>query len=246
MDMAQIQSFIFKFHQLWAAGETAHLDLDTHAGKAWVGLRVQLGNPAHQQQCPSRPQHRSPSYYRRQERRQAARVAAAEASRTVTEADEATEIKETNNEETTEETNEVTLAEKASEADHESTEQVTANEALGNKDAEQELKDFSCEICDFRSKWMNGLEIHMTRKHASIEQIDGAIGDGKEDLQYDRSDYYWKNGRIGISYQTYLDILDIVESSDLSDTEKKHEKAKVTEARKKVFGNNYKHYPPWK
>ena len=30
---------------LWAAGETAHLDLDTHAGKAWVGIRVQLGGP---------------------------------------------------------------------------------------------------------------------------------------------------------------------------------------------------------
>ena len=32
-----------------AAGETAHLDLDTHAGEAWVGLRVQLGGPVHHQ-----------------------------------------------------------------------------------------------------------------------------------------------------------------------------------------------------
>ena len=54
MDMTQLQSFIFKFHQLWAAGETAHLDLDTHAGKAWVGLRVKLGQ-VHQQSNPSRP-----------------------------------------------------------------------------------------------------------------------------------------------------------------------------------------------
>ena len=248
MDMAQIQSFIFKFHQLWAAGETAHLDLDTHAGRAWVGLRVQLGNPLHQQQHPSRRQHRSPAYYRRQERRQAAKFAAEETSHIVAEAAEATAAKETNGENTlyTEETSEATIAEKAKEAVLLPTEEVDPNEALRNKNAEQQLEDFACDICDFRSKWSNGLEIHMTRKHATLEQIDGAIGDGEEDLQYDRSDYYWKNGRIGISYQTYIDILEIVESSDLSDTEKKNEKARVTDARQKVFGKNYKNFPPWK
>ena len=125
-------------------------------------------------------------------------------------------------------------------------EEVDPNEALRNKNAEQQLEDFACDICDFRSKWSNGLEIHMTRKHATLEQIDGAIGDGEEDLQYDHSDYYWKNGRIGISYQTYIDILEIVESSDLSDTEKKNEKARVTDKRQKVFGKNYKNFPPWK
>ena len=58
MDMAQVQSFVYKFQELWAAG-----------------LRVQLSNQVHQQQQhPSRPpQHRSPAYHRRQERqRQAA------------------------------------------------------------------------------------------------------------------------------------------------------------------------------
>ena len=40
MDMAQVQSFVYKFQQLWAAGETVHLDLDTHAGKAWVYVFV--------------------------------------------------------------------------------------------------------------------------------------------------------------------------------------------------------------
>ena len=44
MVVTEIDSFIHKFHQLWRDGLTAHLDLDTHAGNAWVGLRVQLSH----------------------------------------------------------------------------------------------------------------------------------------------------------------------------------------------------------
>ena len=43
MHATELDSFVGKFHQLWKAGFTAHLDLDTHAGNAWIGLRVQLG-----------------------------------------------------------------------------------------------------------------------------------------------------------------------------------------------------------
>ena len=39
---SELDSFIDKFRQLWNNGYTAHLDVGTHAGKAWVGLRVQL------------------------------------------------------------------------------------------------------------------------------------------------------------------------------------------------------------
>ena len=48
------------------AGYQAHLYLDTCNGKAWVGLRVMLG-PVQQD-----VRRRSPSYFRRQERRRAA------------------------------------------------------------------------------------------------------------------------------------------------------------------------------
>ena len=81
MNMTELQTFIFKFHQLWEAGVTAHLNLDTHAGQAWVGLRVQLGQapgPGHEQRPRNFAQprtRRSPSYYRRQERRKAAKAA---------------------------------------------------------------------------------------------------------------------------------------------------------------------------
>ena len=81
------------FHQLWKAGDTAHLDLDTHAGQAWIGLRTPLGHfgqpcqyppqtrqyppqtPTNRQYPPPSPTHHSPSYYRRQERRKSAKVA---------------------------------------------------------------------------------------------------------------------------------------------------------------------------
>ena len=86
MYVTELQSFLFKFHQLWEAGVTAHLDLDTHAGQAWVGLRAQLGKvpgPLHQHQQHQNVQatpHRSPAYHRRQERKKAAKTSAANAT----------------------------------------------------------------------------------------------------------------------------------------------------------------------
>ena len=96
LNLNELHSFITKFHQLCKAGATAHLDLDTHAGQAWVSLRVQLGQPGQPHQYPSQspthrqprqyppqsPIHRSPSYYRRQERRKAAKAADATVTNT--------------------------------------------------------------------------------------------------------------------------------------------------------------------
>ena len=70
MSEFELSTFVKKFLQLKKAGATAHLDVDTRAGEAWVSLSVQL-------QKPTRKQRRSPSYYRRQEKR---RAAAAEAT----------------------------------------------------------------------------------------------------------------------------------------------------------------------
>ena len=73
---AELKSFIQKFKQLRGAGLTAHLDLDTHAGQAWVGLRVML-NPVKIETNEKPYKYRSPSYFRRQERRKAARTQSA-------------------------------------------------------------------------------------------------------------------------------------------------------------------------
>jgi hypothetical protein len=82
MFIPELDSFLHKFHQLWSAGHSAHLNLETHAGNAWVGLRVQLGHAHghhHHQHHPQFPQsnknQESPSRQRRRARRTAARQA---------------------------------------------------------------------------------------------------------------------------------------------------------------------------
>ena len=92
----ELDTFVKKFQQLWNDGITAHLDLDTHAGDAWVGLRVriwQVPGPLHQQphsfhQEAQRKE--SPSLQRRRARWAAARLS----SRTNSEAVEAEEVVE--------------------------------------------------------------------------------------------------------------------------------------------------------
>ena len=95
MFITELDTFVKKFHQLWNDGMSAHLDLDTHAGDAWVGLRVRLGQVPgplhgkaqsfHQEEVPRKE---SPSC----QRRCARRAAAKKASTTITEAVEAEEV----------------------------------------------------------------------------------------------------------------------------------------------------------
>ena len=84
--MIKLNSFINMLHQLWKAWDTAQLNLDTHTRQAWIGLRTPLGysgqpqqyppqTPTYRQYPPPSPNHRSPSYYRRKERRKAAKAA---------------------------------------------------------------------------------------------------------------------------------------------------------------------------
>ena len=42
--MTKLDTFVKKFKDLWKAGIGAHLDVDTFAGEAWVGLPVRLGH----------------------------------------------------------------------------------------------------------------------------------------------------------------------------------------------------------
>ena len=48
MSHREVDNFLLKFKILWKYGYDAHLDIDTHAGQAWVGLRVRVGEyPGH-------------------------------------------------------------------------------------------------------------------------------------------------------------------------------------------------------
>ena len=138
MFVSELDTFVKKFHQLWNDGYTAHLDLDTQAGNAWVGLRVQLGQvpgPPHHWQVHPYPQevHRnreSPSRQRRRARRAAAKTANTNESDAV----EPAVVVEASS---TEKKKEEVVIEKV-------TDDVVAENAAISKTA---MKDFSDEIC---------------------------------------------------------------------------------------------------
>ena len=114
--------------------------------------------------------------------------------------------------------------------------------------AEQANIEFPCDICDFKSNRANGLKIHMTRKHQRMEQLDGSNSisdDLEEDDKFCKTIQYWKEGKLGTIFQAYLDVLDIIDKSELTDKSKDDEKARVLEARKKAFGTDFEFYPPW-
>ena len=69
----------------------------------------------------------------------------------------------------------------------------------------------------------------------------------KEHSKHEDTLDYYKTGKITTIYQTYLDICEDIENSDLGDLEKEAEKEKVLQARKEAFGEeNFRYYPPWK
>ena len=74
MSLAELESFIFKFNHLWKTGQDAHIDIHSHAGNAWVGISLNLGQFPGPRACKD-PQRKnfSPSRVRRKERRAAAR-----------------------------------------------------------------------------------------------------------------------------------------------------------------------------
>ena len=158
MYSTELNSFLSKFHQLKQAGQTAHLDLDTHAGKAWVGLRVML--PEIPVQVP-KTRRRSPAYFRRLERRRVARAAA----------DIEEEKSCDHDDDTTEQASENIIPEREKGSEKVS----SSNKASCDK---------SCVICDFKSRTRNGLEFHMKTKHARLEQLDGNTSYDEVDSEY--------------------------------------------------------------
>jgi hypothetical protein len=138
------------------------------------------------------------------------------------------------------------LAEKSEEITN-SVEQAVVVENGNDKPAEKVLEDFPCLICDFSSNWKNGVEIHMARKHSTIDQTDGNISDEVDDDEekYADTSHYWKTGRLGTSFQIFSDANEIIERSNFPEDFKVAEKAKILEARKSSFGENYKYVPPW-
>ena len=240
MANTEIDSFVLKFKYLCHAGYKASLSLESDNGEAFVSLKAGLGflppplllPPAqghdHGQHLPSI--HRGPAYARRQEKRRAAAKQPAEAEKALDSSSGSEHV--------------------ANDEDSEITEEVIGTEDVetANKEAEQADANFECIICDFKSKWQNGLNVHMSRKHGNVEQIDGMtdIIELENDEKYENTKHYWEKGRLGTVYQCFNDANAIIDNcSEFSEEDKKKERLKVLEARKSAFGVSYNNFPPW-
>ena len=245
MAATELDSFIWKFNQLWKAGLTAHLDLDTHAGSAWVGLRVQLG---HVPPGPLYQQVHQHQYFRTvgqsRQRRRARRLAERENSSTAAAAAE--KGSEVEREETAEqdEVRNVTENVITSVIDKDAGENIQHDsEKLDDEKAEEE--SFKCPICDFESTFEVGLKVHMGRMHRNIKQLDGNC-ELEDDDKYKNTEEYWKRGTgLGIAYFSFAEAMHLIERTDISEDIKKKEKEKLLEVRKAALGASFSNFPPW-
>ena len=81
-----------------------------------------------------------------------------------------------------------------------------------------------------------------------FEQLEGNSSistDYEENDMFSKTIHYWRKVKFGTVFQTFLDAIDVIEESDITEEIKKVEKAKVLDARKQAFGSNFKHFPPW-
>ena len=188
----ELDTFVKKFKELWKAGIGAHLDVDTFAGEAWVGLRVRLGHapgPPHHQvhQQATLKSRNGPSQQRRRERRAQERnqAEAEEASKVVAEKvidENETDSVEAEKEESVCEVTEEVAGDKVNE--------------LGSNAGDE--VQFSCELCESKFSSLRAIRAHEGRKHkvigSPIPQVDGTFDEEviytfvsdfhKEDIEY--------------------------------------------------------------
>ena len=245
----ELQSFVNKFINLWQSGCEASLVLETKAGNAYVNLKLGLG------QAPIPPYagghgHRGggPARQRRSAKREAERQARVIAEQAVTAmAENARSKVQAEKADLIEAEKAVIFNSEQKEAEHE--EEISEKDVISEKESiliDKSENEFNCEICDFTSNWKNGLEIHMTRNHSSVEQLDGNVTiDDDVDEEYTRTRHYWKSGWLGSVYQCFLDANQIIDNSNLKEEVKELEKEKILDARKLAFGNNFMYNPPW-
>ena len=190
-----VRSFVEKFHHLWRDGQSAHLNLDCHAGEAWVGLRLRLGHPrAHgrgPQQNHDRVRRRGPGYSRRLERRAAQRAAAAAEPQVQTVEPVHAEQAQTGVDQVETEPVQAGKADAAAvnQVEADLTEQVVteavklvdndeAAEAVGGARRKDEVeprggREYECVLCEFTAERASGVRLHMAGMHTTLEQLDG-------------------------------------------------------------------------
>ena len=197
--------------------------------KRTVSLNAKLGNLSNPMQFNYPVRRRSPAYERRQARRQASWPIKSEA-------EEASKEKASNLS---------TMAEKpvnnvSENACDKVAEEValTENKVVSEENAEQ---TFVCDKCDLETSSPIRLKVHSKCIHS--ETTTGQLAKMLKE-KYENTEHYWKTGRLGISYQSYVEALSVIEAC-LPRYEQVVEKDLLLEARKKQFGIEYSTYPPW-
>ena len=92
----------------------------------------------------------------------------------------------------------------------EATEEVMQENQSEKPEAAQ-VSEFECFLCDFKSKWKNGLAVHMAKIHSQLEQLDGHVEIETDeklcDEKYLNTKHYWAKGYLGGGYQIIRPIL---------------------------------------
>ena len=88
-------------------------------------------------------------------------------------------------------------AQKASEAENVSDDKKVADSEKVVDKADK--ASYQCDLCDFVSNRVTGLRIHMTRKHATIEKLDGNIEE-EDEIPYIRKPHVEKHNVIIENY----------------------------------------------
>ena len=114
-----------------------------------------------------------------------------------------------------------------------------------NPNSTERVKDFTWDIRDVRSNCKDGLRVQKGRKHPGIEQLEGFhypeedAGNGYKTIRN------WNDGWIGTTYQSFLDVDIIIETSKLKLLEKDKDKISLSKSRKRAVGTRFKIYLPW-
>ena len=155
-------SHFWQFASHWKRGAKAKLQLSCEAGKLLLEFSAELGHPEDTHFPKTSVKKKSPSQLRRQERRRqeaAKKFPGCDKASIPEEADEATEV-----------------TDDRAVAAEESTDNAATKRAGKVATAEKALfLQFNCELCDFKGESETGMNIHMSRKHKLIPQIDGSV-----------------------------------------------------------------------
>ena len=73
---------------------------------------------------------------------------------------------------------------------------------------------FNCDVCDFSTSRKVGLTIHKSKKHNEMKQLDGCDSSSEETEIY--AEAYWERDYMGTGYQTYLDVIENIESANIT------------------------------